>query len=142
MHVRRRLIGGVGALALVAIGCSDGPTAVRLTDIVGAWELVHLNRTSATTGETTDAMQSGEITSFTMTVAADGKVATVTMSDVAAPVTGGGTIAVSGNRTKLVLDGTEFYGNIFLKDGQLTIDCGATVGLEEFSRITFVFTRP
>jgi hypothetical protein len=127
---------------MAASACSDGPTAVRMTDVVGAWELVHLNRVSAATGETTDAMQSGEITSFTMTVADDGKVVTVTTSVGAPPVTAGGTIAVSGNRTKLVLDGTDFYGDIFLKGGQLTIDCGPTVGLEDFTKITFIFRRP
>ena len=124
-----------------AAGCVDGPTAVHLTDLVGSWNLVHLNRTSATSGETTDALQTDGITSMTMTVATDGKVTTVTVSGTASPVTGGGTIAVSGNKGKLLLDGQAFYGNFTLKSGQLTIDCGTQLGLEEFSRITFVFGK-
>ena len=128
-----------GVVALALAGCGDS-TAVKLTDIVGSWNLVNLNRTNAETGETTDAMQLGGATML-MTIAADGTVTTVTVTGSDPAVNGGGTIAVSGNRTKLVLDGTEFYGNIFLKGEQLTVDCGATVGLEEFSRITFVFHK-
>ena len=130
----------MAALGLAA-GCIDGPTAVHLTDLVGTWNLVHLNRTSATTGETTDAMQTDGISSMTMTVATDGKVSTVTVSGTTAPVNGSGTIAVSGNKGKLLLDGQAFYGNFTLKSGQLTVDCGTQLGLEEFSRVTFVFAR-
>ena len=143
IHVWRGAGRGVAALALLAsAGCSDGPTAVHLNDIVGTWNLVHLNRTNATTGESTDAMASGDIQTFEMTVSSLGSVTTVATYTSAPPVNGAGTIAVSGNRTKLVLDGTSYYGTIVLKDGQLTIDCGVTVGLEEFSRIAFVFARP
>ena len=133
-------LAAIAGLAFIP-GCLDGPTAVKLVDIVGAWELVHLNRTSANTGEVIDAMAVDSGSSLVMTIATDGTLTTVAISSGGAPVNGTGTIAVSGGKTKLVLDGQAYYGNIFMKDGQLTVDCGEQLGLEEFSRITFVFAR-
>ena len=84
----------VAALAFSA-GCTDATAPVHRTDLIGTWHLLRLNRTSATTGEITDAMQSGEILTFAMTVAADGTVTTVTTSTTSPPVNGGGTIAAT-----------------------------------------------
>jgi len=122
-----------------ASGC-DAPTALKLTDIVGDWQLIHLFRTSASSGETFDAMQTEAGSSLLMTVASDGTLTTVSVTGGGSPVNGTGTISVTAN--KLVLDGQPYYGSFFLKNGQLTVDCGEQAGLEEFSRITFVFARP
>jgi hypothetical protein len=137
----RRGITRAATVALLFLaGCLDGITAVKLSDLVGNWNLVHLNRKSVSTGDIADAMAGGG-TTVVMTVASDGTVTTVSTIGSYPPVNGGGAILVSGNSTKLTLDGIDFYGTIVLKGAELTIDCGPTVGLEEFSRITFVFNR-
>jgi hypothetical protein len=129
----------VSALAFVS-SCLD-PTALKLSDIVGDWKLIHLNRTSASTGETIDAMQADSGSSLLMTVAADGSLTTVSVSGGGAPVNGTGSLTLSG-ANKLVLDGQAYYGSVFLKDGLLTVDCGEQLGIAEYSRIVFVFARP
>src|SRR5690242_9633623 len=113
-----RLTGIVGLAASLA-ACTDSLAPVHLTDLVGDWKLVHLIRTSASTSETVDAMQADTTTQFTMTVASDGAIVSQSRTGTNPTVAGTGNITVSGNSTKMVLDGQAYYGKIFIERGQL-----------------------
>jgi hypothetical protein len=129
----------VMAASLAFASSCDSATALKINDLIGDWQLVHLYRTETVNGLTFDAMQDGT-SSLHMTVAADGTTTTVMVTGGAAPVNGTGVIDLNTN--KMVLDGQAYFGNFVLNKGEFTVDCGEQAGLEEFSRITFVFVRP
>jgi hypothetical protein len=136
-RVPSRWIRAAMAAALAFASSCDEPTALKLTDLTGDWNLVHLNRTFAANGVTLDAVD-GTWT-MVMSVATDGSVTTVTTTSGASPVNGTGTIDLATN--KMVLDGQEYFGHFILRGNELTVSCGPQLGLDEYSQIVFVFTR-